>query len=1258
MPENPAIHEHQMLAQEFTSIHGRSPVSYGEWSDELCGEIVERVVGFSTGLHNAKGTDEEAAKAAKAVEDEATQWLEQEGKKLGWSLSDVKQLPQEREKCEEEIKDEIDAQKLRAIIADMHAENRRKNEKGKEGPGRSALCISGGGIRSATFALGVIQALANEELLGKFHYLSTVSGGGYIGSWLTAWLHHETSPGKQGKYFARNEPSKQPWDSLRENALNCVQRQLVSKPEPATRHNECTADPITPLHPEPKPLEHLRANSNYLSPRLGLLSGDSWTLVAIYLRNLLLNWLVIVPWLFVALLLPRVSVQTLRWAPYMWNQWSHDRPLVWGDLLFPSHDWHFALLGWVAVAGMAWAIIYMVLHVPSALGERASGTNSQRSFLVWCLIPFFIAGSALTVLGYLVICETTWLKENSKDVYKNMAYFGAAVHLAGTLLAWFWRSIGKGVSSGSRRLDSSGNPPNATGGKAQAKGRILHFLWDLFRMLFSITVSGAVAGALWVWLFSHCIQEPYADNPEGFACLGSGLFLLAFLVGMILFIGFTSTAKNESRMLASDADREWWARAGAWMLLGGLIWIALSAISLYGPRFLQLGVKQIAAVGGVSGLVTVLLGFSAKSGGKQEGSTAKPGLGAVIAAKAPEFAAPVFLVFLLIMVSLLTTLLFYHVDDDIETTVASGENKAMKARILEAEREILKDARAYEVEIDYKHETLRSDKREQPKKHEDDPAHSVQKSTTWREVKSAKQKVPWLPPGASHHQQVVRLESWSVLIWSLIGFSLLGLSASLFVNVNLFSLHGMYRDRLIRAYLAASRPDHERKENLFTGFDQDDNLQMFTLWPQKEEGAQVNPGGRRLFHVINTALNLVAGERLAWQERMAASFVITPLHCGSAALANGYGYRRTVSSLETKEKDANKIEAKPADKPAPGQIQAPPATESERRQMEVTPADEPTATDQTKAKTAAEAARRQTQANRVDELAPGRYGGGYGITLGTAMTISGAAVNSNWGYHSSPVVTFLLTLFNARLGWWLGNPSKAGDKTYERWFPGMGIDPIFHEAFGLTNEDYSYVDLSDGGHFDNMGLYEMVRRRCRVIVLIDGEADGEYTYEGLGMAIRKIRIDFGIPITFPSGEALFAPKDQDKGEFRPSSNEKNQPRFAIGSIEYSAMDRTDKKDDGVLLYIKPVCYGSDGSEPRDVVQYKRSNPAFPNESTVDQFFSESQFESYRALGRFTADEILKSLESKPNQQAADFGAHTEVPEHLQKFLEACDRCLS
>ena len=141
------------------------------------------------------------------------------------------------------------------------------------------------------------------------------------------------------------------------------------------------------------------------------------------------------------------------------------------------------------------------------------------------------------------------------------------------------------------------------------------------------------------------------------------------------------------------------------------------------------------------------------------------------------------------------------------------------------------------------------------------------------------------------------------------------------------------------------------------------------------------------------------------------------------------------------------------------------------------------------------------------------YGGPRGLTLGTAMAISGAAASPNMGYHSSPLIGLMMTLFNVRLGWWFGNPNHR--TTWKGEGPVFGISAIVQELLGLTDDVSPYVYLSDGGHFENLGVYEMVRRRCRYIVVSDASSDPEGALADLGNAIRKIWIDFGIRIVFP-----------------------------------------------------------------------------------------------------------------------------------------------
>jgi hypothetical protein len=237
------------------------------------------------------------------------------------------------------------------------------------------------------------------------------------------------------------------------------------------------------------------------------------------------------------------------------------------------------------------------------------------------------------------------------------------------------------------------------------------------------------------------------------------------------------------------------------------------------------------------------------------------------------------------------------------------------------------------------------------------------------------------------------------------------------------------------------------------------------------------------------------------------------------------------------------------------------------------------------------------------------YGGPQGISLGSAITISGAAASPNMGYHSSPFVTFILTLLNVRLGAWLGNPGQAGDQTFQLGYPESSVRPIVDEALGLTNDKSPYVYLSDGGHFENLGLYEMVLRRCHIIVVSDAGQDPECSFADLGEAVRKIRVDFGIPIDFD--QMNIYPRSQIDAAKQPGRN------CAIGRIRYSAVDGSNAPD-GIIVYIKPACYGD---EPRDIYEYFKRSKTFPHESTADQFFSESQFESYRMLGAYTMEKL-------------------------------------
>lgn len=385
----------------------------------------------------------------------------------------------------------------------------------------------------------------------------------------------------------------------------------------------------------------------------------------------------------------------------------------------------------------------------------------------------------------------------------------------------------------------------------------------------------------------------------------------------------------------------------------------------------------------------------------------------------------------------------------------------------------------------------------------------------------------------------------------------IALLANWAINVNLFSLHGMYRMRLMRAFLGASNT--QRYPDSFTQFDPNDTPHEIEL--PKSAGAPL--------HLINTTLNLVGTKNLAWRQRKAASFTFSSLHSGSWRLAY-----------------------------VPTKV----------------------------------------------------YAGADGVSLATAMAISGAAFNPNMGYHSSPLVTLLMTFFNVRLGWWLPNPSREeggrwpwvakGSYFLHKTGPTIALQPLILEAFGMTDDTYRWIELTDGGHFENLGLYEMVLRRCHNIIVVDAGADPECQFEDLGNALRKIEIDLGIPIRFKKGDP-----NMKKGA------EPGNRYCAVATIDYGCVD--DCKDlaeseraklAGTLIYIKA---SMTGAEPPDIKQYALTHSTFPHETTANQFFNESQFESYRHLGSFVVETIVKEGVSKaPARPSRDESTPTGLPHDI------------
>ena len=264
------------------------------------------------------------------------------------------------------------------------------------------------------------------------------------------------------------------------------------------------------------------------------------------------------------------------------------------------------------------------------------------------------------------------------------------------------------------------------------------------------------------------------------------------------------------------------------------------------------------------------------------------------------------------------------------------------------------------------------------------------------------------------------------------------------------------------------------------------------------------------------------------------------------------------------------------------------------------------------------------------------------LDVGTAMAVSGAAVAPNMGKFTNPALTFIMAMLNLRLNYWLPNPrtfiKQETPRMYDRAYRFAGVGPfyLFAEMFRNLSEQHRYLNLSDGGHIENLGIYELLRRQCRLIVVGDGECDPTFTFQGLSEVIRMARIDFGFNVEMDGLDEIRS----------------GEQRFAVGRIHY------DSKREGRLIYLKSNLGGDYNlqaslkaddryrtSPDRDddylfdndvyVSHYRDNNPTFPNESTADQFFDEVQFESYRALGYQVAASALLAPWVRQNLTSED-----------------------
>jgi hypothetical protein len=439
----------------------------------------------------------------------------------------------------------------------------------------------------------------------------------------------------------------------------------------------------------------------------------------------------------------------------------------------------------------------------------------------------------------------------------------------------------------------------------------------VYRFLF-VFIAVAVGGFL-VW----ALAEPFSKlAPDTRTVLGVPLLLGIMTLGGTLYIGLMGQDYRTS-------TREWWGRIGAWIMIYGLGYLVVFAISIYGGPCLtwineKVGswLSQALASGWILTTIGGLLAGKNAGTGKKE--------------------TP-------LVLKLLITITPYLFILGLALLLAFGIERIMPSKDL-----------------------------------------------------------------SNMHQVLYLCGLFAALV-------IAAMLLSWRVNINEFSMHNYYRNRLVRCYIGAS--DRNRQPNPFTGFDmRQHNVRISDLTTEKPDDqaaeksdiekeritkADLSKPYAGPYYLVNTTLNLVAGNNLAWQQRKASSFVFGPLYSGYEVW---------------------------------------------------------------------EESKKQNMKNLKDKGFRPTAGYEDGLSLGTAMAVSGAAVNPNMGHFSSPAVSFLMTIFNVRLGIWLGNPRHQ--KSWSRYGPITGLAYLFFELFGMTNDQRRFVNLSDGGHFENLGLYELIRRRA------------------------------------------------------------------------------------------------------------------------------------------------------------------------------------
>lgn len=1012
-------------------------------------------------------------------------------------------------------------------------------------PSRLGVALSGGGIRSAAVNLGLIQALANIGILKQVHYISGISGGGYILGWLTSWI--------------------------RRRGFEAVDNELGNKRTTnGDSANQKTQSATYSRFVEPHPIRHLREYASYLRPRTGLGSGDTLAMISIYLRNLLLNQALIFSGATCLIALAQLL------AP--WIAWRGPLPVAAQVTLL--------------VVGLAAGVTAGICS-GNALQRLGTGQSPKYEFRKSGTVS---AGCILLMAVCLwVILPTTF----TGKFFLPISGLQAGALIAGALTAGMYLS--------GFLMDTFGEK-EFLGAVDKSIGKLVA------AALMAIAAAAAFLFAV-VFGFEQWLcrgRDIYVG--DWYVMLGLPAILVAIAVASYVHIGIFGK-------VYPDAKREWLGRLAGYELFYAVVTAVIMVGALRGPLWMHLLFKGVNASTGAGAWLKWLLPggwiFTVLSGVLAGKSSATDGKGTdksralnILAKVAP----PVFLVGVFLLVSwgvhriaVGQQYLTWVVQEPKGYPWLKFENPAGSSETTLLYPASVNDSAKNKKNI------------------------FELRGSCWNISNSTVACEPPPPPPdelpkESNQRQAEQRPCLRDLILPLLKVAGIAFVIALILirrlDVNEFSMHLFYRNRLVRAFLGASNVKQEnkpetrdstkpessatavsngkqenksetgagtksasnataaldvkrqgksgRRPSPFTGFALNDDVplqELYSGWKRESDSydpdcpaPETTPGEGRYdgpYPLWCAALNLTVGENLAWQKRKAASFVYSPLFCGWDYVT------QTPASLETPGKDSSCVGA----------------DESEKRRN--------------RCKYAYRGTGKFTYEGSCERTPYTGHGGGPSV--GTAMAASGAAIAPNWGYHSSPAVAALLAIFNIRIGWWSGNPRR--EDSWNQYAPGPYY--LIAELLGWTKDSGKYVYLSDGGHFENLGIYELVRRRMKYIIACDADADPNYGFEDLANAVEKCRRDFGVKIEIDTS----AIKPDEK-------THQSKAHFAVGQIIYPSVPG-EKNFIGVLLYLKSSLTGD---ESADILGQRTANKRFPHDTTLNQFFNETQFEVYRALG--------------------------------------------